>query len=807
MTRTNPFQAWVSASAVARADRLTGSRIVSSHYWMRIVLLLLMTLSALGSSRQAFAQGSKVTPQAVSAAIARCVDYLKSNQGSGNKPGKWSGHDADGCGQTCLVTIALLSAGRDAKSPEVTKALNYIRGVKPYRTYELSLKIMVLCLAEPKKDMPQIEQLVKLLVKRQLKDSGNNSGGWPYLENSGGDADESNTQFAVLALWEASKLGIEIDSKCFEQGNIYWTQRNSGGAWGYRGSPPTGSMTCAGIASMIILQDAFEGVDAAVDGEQIQCCGLQNDNGTNLDRPINWLARNFAVTHNPGSGAYTYYYLYALERVGRLTGQRFIGQHDWYREGAEFLLSSQDIGGSFRGGGEDTITASAMALLFLSKGKRQVVIGHLQHGEPASNDWNLHRRSVQNLTGQIEKVWKRELAWQSVRLERANLADLLETPILFISGSKEWKLTDDQRKMLKDYTDQGGFIFAEACNGDGCNGAAFEQSFRNEMEKIFDKPLQKLAPSHPIWSAEAKVNPSALPKDFWLYGLDSCCRTSVVLSPISLSCRWELAKPFGAVSKRAASVEADITNAVKIGVNIAAYATGRELKDKLDAVQVIQARPDPQSLVRGSLTVPKIMHGGGADDTPKAVVNLLEVFRRESQSIVAGKTPMVSLTSEDLEKYPILYIHGRNRFAFTDADRQGLKNHIENGGFVIGDAICASSEFTESVKREFALALPESSWRKIDPKHPVMQRNGPVGFDLGNVGLIDPSSGADLKQSTREGPAELDSLEWNGRVIMLFSPNDLSCAMESKHSLQCRGYVRDDAFRIGINMLLYALMQ
>jgi hypothetical protein len=31
--------------------------------------------------------------------------------------------------------------------------------------------------------------------------------------------------------------------------------------------------------------------------------------------------------------------------------------------------------------------------------------------------------------------------------------------------------------------------------------------------------------------------------------------------------------------------------------------------------------------------------------------------------------------------------------------------------------------------------------------------------------------------------------------------------MESKHSLQCRGYTRDDAFRIGINMILYSQLQ
>jgi hypothetical protein len=77
-----------------------------------------------------------------------------------------------------------------------------------------------------------------------------------------------------------------------------------------------------------------------------------------------------------------------------------------------------------------------------------------------------------------------------------------------------------------------------------------------------------------------------------------------------------------------------------------------------------------------------------------------------------------------------------------------------------------------------------------------MLKEGPGGFDLRNVALVDPEIASNnLSASRREGPAEIEALEWQGRIVMLFSPNDLSCAMESKHSLQCRGYTRDDAFR------------
>ena len=40
---------------------------------------------------------------------------------------------------------------------------------------------------------------------------------------------------------------------------------------------------------------------------------------------------------------------------------------------------------------------------------------------------------------------------------------------------------------------------------------------------------------------------------------------------------------------------------------------------------------------------------------------------------------------------------------------------------------------------------------------------------------------------------------------MIFSQFDLSCALEKHDSLECRGYKREDAARIGLNVLLYSL--
>ncbi len=271
------------------------------------------------------------------------------------------------------------------------------------------------------------------------------------------------------------------------------------------------------------------------------------------------------MTRNPGtgSGINLLYYLYGLERVGRLTARRFIplpvrpGQPDradWYREGAEFLVRSQDSLSGFwigRGAGEtEPLVGTSFALLFLSKGRWPVLLGKLQHAP--GDDWNHHRQDVGNLTHYVESRWKRDMTWQVVDLRLASVEDLLQTPVAYLSGSQSPLPEEpDQLKelahKLRDYLDRGGFLLAEA----DCGGEGFNRGFRDLMQAVFPEPeykLRLLEPEHPIWYAEEKIDPQQL-RQVW--GIEFGCRTSVIYLPPdppqeprpSLSCLWELSRP------------------------------------------------------------------------------------------------------------------------------------------------------------------------------------------------------------------------------------------------------------------------
>ena len=71
---------------------------------------------------------------------------------------------------------------------------------------------MVFCAAEPEKRQMLIRRNVKWLESVQIT-SGDRKGVWPYGAQRDVDpvyGDNSNTQFAVLALHEAERAGVEV---------------------------------------------------------------------------------------------------------------------------------------------------------------------------------------------------------------------------------------------------------------------------------------------------------------------------------------------------------------------------------------------------------------------------------------------------------------------------------------------------------------------------------------------------------------------------------------------------------------------
>lgn len=130
--------------------------------------------------------------------------------------------------------------------------------------------------------------------------------------------------------------------------------------------PPYGSMTAAGVGSLVISRFGLVRSGLAK-------ADLVPKIDAGIASGFAWLAAEFHVRSNPGyidrADDSWYYYLYGLERTCELAGIARIAGRDWYYEGALQLLPLQNRNGSFRSERPRglLLDATCFAVLFLKK--------------------------------------------------------------------------------------------------------------------------------------------------------------------------------------------------------------------------------------------------------------------------------------------------------------------------------------------------------------------------------------------------------------------------------------------------------
>jgi len=230
----------------------------------------------------------------------------------------------------------------------------------------------------PEPDLDWIRELARWLAAAQTGD-----GAFSYWSPAGNDRtyDHSNSQYSLLALKAASRCGVEIPDALWRKSLDHFlaTQDRKGPAvgrfesagvdedgygisgtrevakdfargWGYRDrNLATGSMTAGGVSSLVICRSELVGTKLYNDRFDRTVVQAIRDG-------IAWLGASFSVEKNPGPvGApalrelWHYYFLYGLERAGVMSGVVYMAEHDWYFEGARFLLDSVRDDGSWLG--------------------------------------------------------------------------------------------------------------------------------------------------------------------------------------------------------------------------------------------------------------------------------------------------------------------------------------------------------------------------------------------------------------------------------------------------------------------------
>ncbi len=765
--------------------------------------------------------GQDLTAARVKASIDAGIRFLS---GAQQDDGAWpGGGDQHEVGVTSLAVLALINSGHPINQGAVPKGLGYLRkldtSTEPAEFYDVALMLMALSATKDPNDLGRITTLANRLQEAQVTVGGENipAGGWSYSETRRGAGDPSNTQYAILGLREAAEYGIPVSRAVWQRAQNYWQElQNPDGGWGYGRGNSTGSMTVAGIASLSIAEQMLISDDGVTPDGQAPCCADPPERKS-IERGIKWLSDHFAVGHNPNNAAWLLYYLYGLERAGRLSGQRFFGQHDWYREGAATLMGGQNpVAGHWIGEGpyeSHPVLATSFSLLFLSKGLSPVLVNKLKFGkrnpqrpqEVVDTSWNRHPRDVRNLVDSLSgmKGWPALLTMQDLDLGRAAASQdvdaLLQAPVLYLTSPTALNFSADEEKVLKDYVQNGGFIFGVPT----CRSPEFEQAFRELIRRILPKgenELKPLSAEHPVFRSEYNLQGLGIE----LQGAETGCRTAVIYCAEDLGCYWQYVSKH-APPHRNPQLTANVLRATKIGTNVIAYATGREILNKLEMPQ-LDPRAAQDQVERGLLQIAQIRHAGAWNSAPRALRNLLMALEQTAGLSVSRQSRDLILADPQVYDYPLIYMHGRQQFQFNRQERENLKQYLQQGGVLFADSCCGAKLFDKSFREMLQQVFSDEKLERIPLDHELFSKEN--GDDVRRLKRRTiEGTGTNSKATVKEMDAVLEGIELDGRFAVIYSKFDLSCALERQSTIQCEGYTPDDAVRLATNIVLYAILQ
>jgi hypothetical protein len=344
-------------------------------------------------------------------AVRRGIQWLKSQQGKDGKfydaPATYPIGTAHGIGSTAMGVMALIHSGVPADDPAIRRAFSYLLSKRLRESYDAALVILAVetkyaplsmledierfsedeLRAKLQKELTKEDRELAASAVQALLPTQDKEGLFGYV--GGLIPNFSNTQYAVLALNAASRMGIDVPTSVWSrvlkavekyaqmsgrEVDLVVRQRNGEAiekrvrevGWPYaENMAATGTMTCAALASLAICESALLRAKALSDQDIRKYETL-------IQGGWAWMQSRFSVRAGVPEGcsiepAMLLYYMYGIERAAILWDAETIGGHNWYLEGAAVLLSMQQQDGRWTGPEGWPVVDTAWALLFLKR--------------------------------------------------------------------------------------------------------------------------------------------------------------------------------------------------------------------------------------------------------------------------------------------------------------------------------------------------------------------------------------------------------------------------------------------------------
>lgn len=688
-------------------------------------------------------------------------------------------------GPTALAGLALLSAGVGHNEPRLSALLETI-ATEPNLdsgTYVHSLRTAVLSAVLTRNLSPATREKYVRLVRKEVNwivSAARGGGGYGYTNQDAPQWDHSNTQFANLGLWSGALADARPKRSVWSLAERHWlsTQTDSGG-WTYRKNDgtPTPSMTVAGCNSLYIVLDRYYPLR---EGRYSLYEGIKPNRKTReqMQQVYDAILRGdaFLTVNPPDTSQNDGYELFGLERLGLASGRARIGGEDWYAKHVKDVLTHQ--WGS-------SVIGDAFALIFLAHGQAPVFVQKLEYSGD-ENLWNYYYRDLAGVTRYLSRTFERLYRWQIVPLH-ADLNDLLDAPILYISGSEKLELPDDTLATIRAYIDNGGFVFlhADRAKATFIDSATrvFEQMFKDRGYRFNELPAD-----HPVYRCYFGGPLASWENRTPLSGLSDGSRTCVFLCPMDIAGAWH-------------QEQTKFPDLFRIFANLRIYAAPayqqlpRRLSESRQAVGAVTPM--------GKISVITCQHSGQWDRHPNAWNRYAQTSPGRCGVTIENRGVLKPNAQSQPSALPdIIHIKVPTSTVPTDKEVKTLTAAMNAGTVVLIDAADGMSDGIGSISR-WVDALSVGKRQILSADHAIASGKFPGGGRLFDLQTTD--AGASLRQANSPPPIYLRTL--GDRVVLIACPFDLSAGMDRHFIWNRVGYEPDSTDRIIDNILLWTLEQ
>jgi hypothetical protein len=411
----------------------------------------------------------------------------------------------------------------------------------------------------------------------------------------------------------------------------------------------------------------------------------------------------------------------------------------------------------------------------------------------AYRDWMTDPNDIKNLLD-----WTNQQLHIHYRPVDADLGQFsfnpTELPILYFTGHDAFSVPEAAIPRLRQFCTDGGTILADAC----CGMEEFDAAFRKTVAKMFpNRPLAPVAPDDPLYSsfypitdvqyqAEGKGTYQDVPP---LEAVHIGCRAAIIYTGgFDCSCGWD-----GHTHERGKRVMPG--DARKLGANVVTYCLATyELGRFLSTERVYHQKGEP---TRDQLVIAQVIHDGDWDTQPSSLAALLKHVAENTTVEVQFKKEDVDLRSVDAFAHPILYMTGHREFALSEEEVTNLRRYLSAGGVLLANACCGRKGFDRAFRREIQRVLPEKKLEAVAPDHPLFESVFPIR-EVEYTPLV-------VHEHPRLNRPAIEGIAIENQLRVVYTPYGLVNGWSGAPNPYARSYGSNDALRLGINMLVYAM--